>query len=101
MSSLRRAVAAPSLVVFACLFASQAGMLVLSPILPEIAREFGVSNATAGQLRSISGAVGGLTALLLAVAPRPPGMRDLLAAGAAPVAAGAALSAAAPAFAVP
>ena len=53
--------------LFLCLFASQAGMLVLSPILPDIAREFGVSTAAAGQLRAISGATGGLVAIALAV----------------------------------
>ena len=74
--------------LFLCLFASQAGMLVLSPILPDIAREFGVSTATAGQLRAISGATGGLVAIALAVAPRRPGLRDLLTAGAALVALG-------------
>jgi MFS transporter, DHA1 family, inner membrane transport protein len=94
------AMARPSPVLFLCLFASQAAMLVLSPILPDIAREFGVSTATAGQLRSISGATGGLTAVLLAVAHRRPGLRDLLSAGAALVALGSALSAAAPTFAV-
>ena len=41
----------PSTVLFLCLFTSQAALLVLSPILPEVAREFGVSTATAGQLR--------------------------------------------------
>jgi predicted MFS family arabinose efflux permease len=90
----------PSPVLFLCLFASQAGLFVLSPILPDIAREFGISTATAGQLRSISGATGGVTAVLLAVAPRRPGLRDLLSAGAALVALGSALSAAAPTFAV-
>ena len=90
----------PSPVLFLCLFASQAAMLVLSPILPEIAREFGVSTPAAGQLRSISGATGGLTAIALALAPRRPGLRDLLSAGAALVSAGSALSAAAPTFAV-
>ena len=90
----------PSPVLFLCLFASQAAMLVLSPILPEIAREFGVSTPTAGQLRSISGATGGLTAIALAIAPRRPGLRELLSAGAVLVALGSALSAAAPTFAV-
>lgn len=90
----------PSPVLFLCLFASQAGMLVLSPILPDVAREFGVSIATAGQLRAISGATGGLAAVLLAIVPSRPGARDLLSAGAALVALGSALSAAAPAFAV-
>jgi predicted MFS family arabinose efflux permease len=84
-----RHLAQPSPVLFLCLFASQTGMLVLSPILPAIAREFGVSTATAGQLRAISGATGGVTAILLAIAPRRPGARDLLTAGAALVALGA------------
>ena len=75
-------------------------MLVLSPILPDVAREFGVSTAAAGQLRAISGATGGVTAVLLAMAPRRPGLRDLLSAGALLVVAGSLLSAAAPAFAV-
>jgi predicted MFS family arabinose efflux permease len=87
-------------VVFLCLFASQAGLLVLSPILPDVAREFGVSTAAAGQLRAISGASGGMTAVLLALAPRRPGLRDLLSAGAGLVALGSVLSAAAPSFAV-
>jgi predicted MFS family arabinose efflux permease len=100
MPRFRQLLIRPSPVLFLCLFASQAGLLVLSPILPDIAREFGISTATAGQLRSISGASGGLTAVLLVVAPRRPGLRDLLSAGAALVALGSALSAAAPTFAV-
>jgi DHA1 family inner membrane transport protein len=90
----------PSPVLFICLFASQAAMLVLSPVLPDVAREFGVSTATAGQLRAVSGATGGLTAVVLAMAPWRPGLRDLLSAGAGLVALGSALSAAAPVFAV-
>jgi predicted MFS family arabinose efflux permease len=90
----------PSPVLFLCLFASQAALLVLSPILPEIAREFGVSTPAAGQLRAISGATGGLTAIALAIAPRRAGLRELLSAGAVLVALGSALSAAAPSFIV-
>jgi MFS transporter, DHA1 family, inner membrane transport protein len=96
---IRHRLSSPSLVLFGCLFASQAALLVLSPVLPEIAREFGVSEAAAGQLRAISGATGGITAIGLAVAGRRPGARTLLSAGAALVALGSALSAAAPAFA--
>jgi hypothetical protein len=44
---------------------SQAGILVLSPILVEVAREFGVSTATVGQLRMVTGLVAGSGALLL------------------------------------
>ena len=78
----------PAVVLFACLFASQSALLVLSPTLVEIARDFNVSTATAGQLRSLSGAAGGVTALLLAAAPRRPGLRELLSLGAALIAAG-------------
>src|SRR5215212_3203056 len=97
---LLRPLAGPRVVTFLCLFASQAALLVLSPMLPEVAHEFGVSTATAGQLRAVSGATGGITALLLAMARRRPGLRDLLGAGAGLVAFGSAASAAAPAFAV-
>lgn len=90
----------PSPVLFLCLFASQSAMLVLSPILPELARELGVSVATAGQLRSVSGLVGGVTAVTVALLPRRPGLRDLLALGAALITAASLLSAAAPTFAV-
>ena len=90
----------PSAVLFACLFASQSALLVLSPTLIDVARDLGVSTATAGQLRSISGATGGLTALVLATAARRPGLRELLSAGAAIVAVGSGLSAAAPSFTV-
>jgi predicted MFS family arabinose efflux permease len=90
----------PRAVVFACLFASQSAMLVLSPTLIAVARDLGVSTATAGQLRSVSGAAGGITALILATAARRPGIRTLLSAGTALVAAASALSAAAPSFAV-
>jgi len=90
----------PSAVLFACLFASQSALLVLSPTLIDVAREFGVSTATAGQLRSISGATGGVTALVLATSPRLAGLRRLLSAGAALVAVGSALSATAPSLAV-
>jgi predicted MFS family arabinose efflux permease len=95
-----RSLAHPGAVLFACLFASQSGLLVLSPILVDVAREFGVSTATAGQLRSISGAMGGVTALVLATAARRPGLRELLSVGAALLALASALSAAAPSFAV-
>jgi predicted MFS family arabinose efflux permease len=98
MPGLRDLLTRPSLFLFLflflCLFSSRAGMLVLSPILPDVAREFGISIATVGQLRSICGATGGLTAVLLAVTLRRPGLRDLLSAGAAFVALGSVLSAA-------
>jgi MFS transporter, DHA1 family, inner membrane transport protein len=51
---------APTL--FLCLLASQASILVLSPLLPQIARDFGVDTGTAGQLRAVSGLVAGASA---------------------------------------
>ena len=60
MHSLLDTLRQPRVVLFAALFASQAGLLVLSPILPELARELGVSTAAAGQLRTVSGATGGM-----------------------------------------
>jgi len=87
-------------VVFACLFASQSALLVLSPALVEVARDLGVSTATAGQLRSISGAAGGVTAIVLATMARRAGLRELLSAGATLLAAGSGVSAAAPSFTV-
>jgi len=97
---LRSLASRPSPVLFACMFASQAGLLVLSPVLEDIAREFGTTTAAAGQLRTILGAAGGVTALSLALAGRRPGLRTLLMRGAALLVLGAVLSAAAPSFAV-
>jgi DHA1 family inner membrane transport protein len=71
--------------------------LVLSPILVEVARDFGTSTATVGLLRALTGLVAGSTALLLGRAPRRLALRDLLLAGASLLAFGSLLSAAAPA----
>jgi DHA1 family inner membrane transport protein len=100
MHSLRDILRRPRIVLFAALFASQAGLLVLSPILPELARDLGTSTAAAGQLRTVSGATGGITAVMLVLLPRRPGLRTLLSAGAALVSAGSAFSAVAPSFAI-
>jgi MFS transporter, DHA1 family, inner membrane transport protein len=86
-------------VLFACLFLSQAALLVLSPTLPAIADEFGISTPAAGQLRTLSGTTGGLTALALVLAPRRPGMRAMLSAAAALTGAGSLAGALAPSFA--
>jgi predicted MFS family arabinose efflux permease len=89
-----------SLVLFLCLFATQAALLVLTPILPFVARDFGISTATAAQLRSVSGVVAGVVALWVAVRSRPRPLRDLLASGLGLLALSCALSAAAPTFGV-
>src|SRR5947199_2834531 len=79
----RRRVAAmthfrPAPVLFATMFASQASLLVLTAILPELARDFGVSTATAGQARTLAAVVYGLTALALGRLAPHRGVRHLL-----------------------
>ena len=81
---------------FACLFAAQAGLLTLSPILPDVARDFGVSTAVAGQLRTLVGLVGGIVALAVMLVGRRVGLRRLLLAGNALLVLGSVASAAAP-----
>jgi len=100
MKTLRNLASRPSPVLFACMFASQAGLLVLSPVLEDIAHEFGTSTAVAGQLRTVAGAAGGITALALALAGQRPALRTLLTRGALLLVAGSVLSAVAPSFAL-
>jgi MFS transporter, DHA1 family, inner membrane transport protein len=90
----------PAPILFLALCTSQAGFLVLTPILPDVARDFGVSTATAGGLRVASGLAGGVVALTLGVGARRVGLRDLIAAGLLLVGLGSAVGAAAPTFAV-
>jgi predicted MFS family arabinose efflux permease len=96
--AVRARLRAPPVALFLCLFAGQSGALVLSPILVEVARDFGTSSSTAGLLRAFTGLVAGTTAVLLGWPARRLALRDLLVAGAALLALGSALSAAAPTF---
>ena len=85
--------------LFTCLFAVQAAFLTIAPILPELSKDFGVSTAAGGQLRSVSG-LAGLAAALVAIAfRRTIGVRRLLTWGLAALTTGALLSSAAPSFA--
>jgi predicted MFS family arabinose efflux permease len=69
--------------LFLCLFAGQAGVIVMSPVLTEAAGDLHVSTATVGQLRTIASLVAGITALLLgAVGARVSRGRQLVAAAA-------------------
>jgi DHA1 family inner membrane transport protein len=90
----------PALALFLCLFAVQAGVIALSPVLAQVAADFGVSTATAGQLRSVSGLVAGLTAVAMGRLSGRLGLRELLLAGLCVLGAGSLLSAGAPSFAV-
>src|SRR5262245_38821668 len=86
-------------VAFLSLFGAQAGLLTLSPILPSVARDFGVATATAGQLRTLLGLVGGTAALTVVMIGRRVGLRRLLLAGHGLLVLGAVASAAAPSLA--
>jgi DHA1 family inner membrane transport protein len=90
----------PAATLSLCLFANQAGTLVLSPILVDVARDFDVSTATAGQLRAISGAVAGAAALAVGLLAGRLGLKRLLLAGLVLMAAASLVSAVAPTFAV-
>ncbi|MDP8977384.1 MAG: hypothetical protein M3N17_02175 [Actinomycetota bacterium] len=98
VARLYRSASTPSFVLFLCLFTAQAALLVLSPILPQVADEFGVSTGTAGQLRAASGLTAGIGALLLSSVSRGVSLRRLLLAGLGLLAAGALWSAVAGSF---
>ncbi|HEY7456261.1 MAG TPA: MFS transporter [Solirubrobacterales bacterium] len=100
MANSSRADADPAPALFLCLFAVQAAVIALSPVLAEVAAEFDVSTATAGQLRSVSGLIAGFTAVAMGRLSGRVGLRELLLAGLAVLGAGSLLSAAAPEFAV-
>jgi MFS transporter, DHA1 family, inner membrane transport protein len=96
----RRRLTQPAVVLPLALLAGQAGLLVLSPILVEVADDFDVSTAAAGQLRTVTGLVAGVAALAFGRLGRGVPLRDLMLAGAGLLATGSVLSAAAPTFAV-
>jgi DHA1 family inner membrane transport protein len=81
-----------------CVFTSQAGVLVLSPVLVTVARDLHVSTATAGQLRIVAAPIAAVMAVVVAKTAAGLPYRLLLTAGAALVAAGSVASAAAPSF---
>jgi predicted MFS family arabinose efflux permease len=86
--------------LLAALAASQAALIVLNPLLPDVARDLDVSIATAGQLRTVSGLAAGIAALLVGLLATRFGLRDLLLGAIVTLAVGSALSAAAPDFEV-
>ncbi len=91
---------AVSVALFLCLFAAQAAVIAMAPVLADAASDLQVSTAAAGQLRTITGLAAGITALVLgAVAGRVGLGRQLLAASAL-LAIASIASAAAPTFAL-
>ncbi len=97
---LRGAFASPSLVLFLAFVASQAGVLVLSPILSDVADDFGVSIAAAGQLRILAAPLAVVAALVAGRALTRYSPRALLGVASALLAVGSLASAAAPSFAL-
>jgi predicted MFS family arabinose efflux permease len=97
--ALRRA-SPIGLTLFLCLFAGQAAVIAISPVLTEVASDFDVSTATAGQLRSVSGFAAGLAAVAMGTLVSRVGLRNLLVLGLGILATGSLLSAAAPTFAI-
>lgn len=95
-----QAVSTPVVVLFACMFSAQAALLVLSPILPQVAADLGVSTAAAAQLRAVSGVVAGSVAVWLGMWSRPRALRQVLLAGVGLLAASTLASALAPSFPV-
>ena len=87
-----------TLVLFLSLFAAQAAVICLAPILTTIARDFGVSTSAVGQLRTGSALIAAVTALGLGTLARRVDLRRLLLTGLALLGAGSAASAAAPAL---
>lgn len=85
--------------LFASLFAAQASVLALSLILPDIAGTFGVTTATAGQLRTLSGLAAGVAALGAPRLADRVGVPALVNAGLVVLSAGALMSGAAASFA--
>jgi predicted MFS family arabinose efflux permease len=91
---------AASITLFLCLFASQAALIAMAPVLSVAAGELHVSTAAAGQLRTITGLAAGITALMLGRVAGRVGLGRQLLAGSALLAIASIASATAPTFAL-
>src|SRR5215207_1204048 len=92
--------AAVSVTLFLCLFASQAALIAMSPVLADAASDLDVSTAAAGQLRTITGLAAGMTALMLGSFGGRIGLGRQLLVASTLLALGSVASAAAPTFAL-
>lgn len=86
--------------LFTAMFAVQSPILVLSPILPQMAEDLGVSTATAAQLRAVAGVTAGVVALVFAIHGSKTRLSVLLGAGLWLLAGGSLLTAIAPSYTV-
>jgi predicted MFS family arabinose efflux permease len=91
---------AVGIALLAALAASQAALVVLNPLLPDVAHDLGISVATAGQLRTASGLAAGIAALTAGLWATRLGLRELLFVGVGTLAVGSLVSAIAPDFPV-
>jgi predicted MFS family arabinose efflux permease len=91
---------AVSVALCTCLFAGQAALIAMSPVLAQAASELHVTTAAAGQLRTVTGLAAGTTALLLGVFGGRIGLARQLLGACALLAFGSLASAAAPGFAL-
>src|SRR5947208_5704997 len=89
----------PYLVLLACMFASQAALIVMTPVLAQAAADLGVSVGAAGQLRSVAGLTAALTTLLVPRAARRTSLGRLMLGSCVLLALGSLAAAAAPTFA--
>ena len=91
---------AVGIALLSALAASQAALVVLNPLLPDVARDLDVSIATAGQLRTVSGLAAGAAALATGLLAARVGLRGLMLGALVILAIGSLASGAAPNFAV-
>jgi DHA1 family inner membrane transport protein len=85
-------------VLFGSLFTAQASLVVLSPILPQVAADLQVTTAAAGQLRAVSGLAAAAVAVAILRAGCRRGLLDVLAGGLGLILLGTTASAFAPTF---
>ena len=91
---------AVGIALLAALAASQAALVVLNPLLPDVASDLDVSIATAGQLRTVSGLAAGAAALATGLLAGRVGLRGLMLGALVTLACGSLISGAAPDFTV-
>jgi len=97
---MRRGPREVGLTLLAALAASQAALVVLNPLLADVADDLDVSIAAAGQLRTVSGLAAGLAALGTGLLAARVGLRGLLLGAVGLLACASLMSALAPDFAV-
>ena len=91
---------AVSIALFTSLFAGQAALIAMAPVLTEAASDLDVSTVAAGQLRTLAGLTAGITALLLGRLSARVGLGRQLVGAALLLALGSLASALAPSFAL-